>query len=152
MPMGSPTRTKLMGPFGLRITIALCLAIIGFVSSAPSGRAGADSGQDQPVVVEIRSRQFLPDRVVLQSGRKTALVFHNQDSELHAFVPVGLFAGVNVNIAGNGAPEFDAHGFKRVIIPPDGRAEIRFVPDRPGEYAFFCDMPGHEMRATIVVQ
>ncbi|MEW6246680.1 MAG: cupredoxin domain-containing protein [Nitrospirota bacterium] len=137
---------------GLRIGIVLCLTIIGLLWPAPPGRAGADSGQEQPVTVEIRSRQFLPDRVVLQSGRKTALVFLNQDSELHAFVPVGLFAGVNVNIAGNGAPEFDAHGFKRVIIPPDGRAEIRFVPDRPGEYAFFCDMPGHEMRATIVVQ
>ncbi len=152
MSMSSLIRTEHVGQAGLRIALALCLAVAAFVWSVPSEGTGTDSGQEQPVTVEIRSRQFLPDRVVLQSGRKTALVFLNQDSELHAFVPVGLFAGVNVNIAGNGAPEFDAHGFKRVIIPPDGRAEIRFVPDRPGEYAFFCDMPGHEMRATIVVQ
>ncbi len=150
--MSTPIRTERVGQSGLWMALALCLAVADLVWSVPSGGTGPDSGEEQPVTVEIRSRQFLPDRVMLQSGRKTALVFLNQDSELHAFVPVGLFAGVNVNIAGNGAPEFDAHGFKRVIIPPDGRAEIRFVPDRPGEYAFFCDMPGHEMRATIVVQ
>jgi plastocyanin len=39
-----------------------------------------------------------------------------------------------------------------VIIPSEGRAEFRFVPDRPGLYPYFCDMPGHEMKATIVVQ
>jgi plastocyanin len=79
-------------------------------------------------------------------------VLHNQDAELHAFVPVGLLAGVNFNVGGNGAPEFGPQGFKRVIIPSEGRAEFRFVPDRPGVFPFFCDMPGHEMKATIVVE
>jgi plastocyanin len=108
--------------------------------------------QEEEVVVEIRGRQFLPSTVVLHAGRHTKLVFHNQDAELHAFVPVRLLVGVNLNISGNGAPEFGAEGFKRVIIPSEGRAELRFVPERPGTYPFFCDMPGHEMKATIVVE
>lgn len=102
--------------------------------------------------MKIHARQFEPSTVILHVGQKTVLVFHNRDVELHAFVPVGLLTGVNLTIGGNGAPEFGEQGFKRVIIPSEGQAEIRFVPDRPGRYPYYCDMPGHEMRATIVVE
>ncbi len=71
---------------------------------------------------------------------------------MHAFVPGDLLVGVNLNIGGNGAPEFNDRGFKRVVIPSEGWAEIRFVPERTGVYPIFCDMPGHEIKATIVVQ
>jgi len=114
--------------------------------------AASDSEPEQQVIVDIRGRKFVPSTVTLRAGQKTKLVFQNHDVELHAFVPVGLFAGVNLNITGNGAPEFGPEGFKRVIIPTEGRAEIRFVPEQTGEFPFFCDMPGHDMKATIVVQ
>ena len=114
--------------------------------------APSNTEQEETVFVKIRARSFEPATVVLHAGKKTRLTFHNMDAELHAFVPVGLFAGVNLNLSGNGAPEFGVDGFKRVIIPSDGRAEFRFVPERPGTFPFFCDMPGHEMRATIIVE
>jgi plastocyanin len=118
----------------------------------PATLAPHSGDTEHEVLVKIRARQFEPDRVMLQAGQRTLLIFHNQDVELHAFVPVGLFEGLHLNIGGNGAPEFSPEGFKRVIIPSEGRAEFRFVPTRPGVYPFFCDMPGHEMKATIVVQ
>ncbi len=124
------------------------LAVAPTVAAPPFAAPQAE----EEVLVEIRGRQFLPNTVILHAGRRTKLVFHNQDAELHAFVPVKLLVGVNLNISGNGAPEFGAEGFKRVIIPSEGRAEIRFVPDRPGTYPYFCDMPGHDMKATIVVE
>lgn len=111
-----------------------------------------DAEPEHQVIVNIRARKFEPSTVTLRAGQKTKLVFQNHDVELHAFVPVGLFAGVNLNITGNGAPEFGHDGFKRVIIPSEGRAEIRFVPEQVGAFPFFCDMPGHDMKATIVVQ
>ncbi|MFM8552965.1 MAG: cupredoxin domain-containing protein [Nitrospiraceae bacterium] len=114
--------------------------------------APSDTTAEEQVLVTIKARSFEPGRVILHAGRKTKLVFHNQDAELHAFVPVGLFTGLSVNVSGNGAPDFGPDGFTRVIIPSDGRAEFRFVPEKPGVYPFFCDMPGHEMRATIVVE
>jgi plastocyanin len=114
--------------------------------------APAMAEPDEEIMVKIRARQFEPSQLTLHAGRNTKLVFVNLDVELHAFVPVGLFEGLNVSISGNGAPEFTDTGFKRVIIPSDGRAEIRFIPERTGIYPFFCDMPGHEMRATIVVE
>jgi plastocyanin len=114
--------------------------------------SAAEAEPESPVLIRIKARAFEPNRVVLSLGKKTWLVLHNQDAELHAFVPVGLLTGVNFNVGGNGAPEFGPDGFKRVIIPSEGRAEFRFVPERPGVFPFFCDMPGHEMKATIVVE
>ena len=136
------------------LTTVLALSMTGPIAADTnvSTLAPSDQDQEQQVVVNIHSRSFDPSTVTLRAGQKTKLVFQNHDVELHAFVPVGLFVGMNLNITGNGAPEFGAEGFKRVIIPSEGRAEIRFVPERPGVYPFSCDMPGHEMKATIMVQ
>jgi plastocyanin len=133
-------------------------ALIASLAGAAQGTsqtptlAASDSSPEEEIIVKIRARSFEPATVTLHALRRTRLVLENLDAELHAFVPGDLFAGVNLNITGSGAPEFGAEGFKRVIIPSNGRAEIRFVPERPGTYPYFCDMPGHEMKATIVVQ
>jgi uncharacterized cupredoxin-like copper-binding protein len=104
------------------------------------------------VAVDIHSRVFIPHRVVLSHGQPTVLVIRNHDSELHAFVPSELFDGTNLNVTGNGAPEFGPQGFKRAIIPPEGLVEIHFTPERTGEFSYTCDMPGHQMAAMIVVE
>ncbi len=106
----------------------------------------------ESITVEIHGRAFIPDRVVLHAGRKTSLRFRNHDTELHAVVAKELFLGVNLNVGGNGAPEFGPDGLTRVIIPPDGLAEIQFTPARAGTFPYRCDMPGHDMRAVIVVE
>jgi hypothetical protein len=108
--------------------------------------------ESETAVVDIHSRAFLPHRLLLHHGRPTVLAIKNHDTELHAFVPAGLLSGVNVNVSGNGAPEFGSQGFKRGIIPPDGVMEIQFTPERRGEFPYVCDMPGHQMTATIVVE
>jgi uncharacterized cupredoxin-like copper-binding protein len=100
----------------------------------------------------MEGRRFHPSEVLLPAGRTVRLVLLNHDSELHAFVPELLFAGVNMNVTGNGFPEFNETGFRRLIVPPDGHAEIGFVPTRVGDYAFFCDMPGHNMKGAIHVR
>ncbi len=136
----------------LMVVAWLCLALPVRSASNVSALAPADSGPDQVVVITMRARAFDPDTVHLTAGQRTKLVFENHDAELHAFVPGSLLNGVHLNIAGNGAPEFGPHGLRRVIIPSNGRAEIRFVPDHPGSYPFLCDMPGHQMQGTIEVQ
>ena len=142
--------------FELLIALLICCGFpsITVVAAPPSATVAATSAPEaeEEVVIKIHARQFRPDPVTLHAGRKTRLIFYNQDVELHAFVPVGLFEGLHLNIAGNGAPEFSAQGFKRVIIPSEGSAEFRFLPERPGVYPYFCDMPGHEMKGTLIVQ
>ena len=106
----------------------------------------------ESVTVEIRSRVFIPQQIHLHHGRKTMLRFRNHDTELHTVVAKELFLSDDLNLNGNGAPEFGPEGLKKVIIPPDGFIEFQFTPARIGTFSYLCDMLGHEMRAVIVVE
>ena len=106
----------------------------------------------ESVTVEIRGRMFIPNHVLLHHDHKTVLRFRNLDTELHTVVAKELFLGVDLNVGGNGAPEFGPDGLKRVIIPPEGLLEIQFTPARTGTFSYLCDMPGHDMQAMIVVE
>jgi uncharacterized cupredoxin-like copper-binding protein len=138
-----------------RFTSALGLVawslVVGSIACDVVLVSAEDTSEDLVLVI-MHARQFDPPVIVLHAGRKTHLVLSNEDAELHAFVPDGLFVGVNLNVGGNGAPEFGESGFKKVIVPSGGRADIRFTPERSGVYSFLCDMPGHEMRGTIRVE
>ncbi len=107
--------------------------------------------EDITITVQIRSRRFIPHVVNIRVGQQVRLVFENQDAELHAFVPVDFLTRTNVQVAGNGAPQFGKEGFYRVLIPAPGRAELVFVSRKAGTFPFFCDLPGHMMNGTIVV-
>ncbi len=131
------------GAFRL-IGLAWLLAV---PAAALSGDLDAET-----ITVEIHGRAFIPNRIVLHAGRKTALQFRNHDTELHAVVAKELFLGVNFSVGGNGAPEFGPDGLIRVIIPADGLAEIQFTPASAKTFSYWCDMPGHDMRAVIVVE
>ena len=106
----------------------------------------------ESITIDIRGRVFIPNHVLLHHDRRTALRFRNHDTELHTVVAKELFFGVDLNVGGNGAPEFGPDGLKRVIIPPDGLIEFQFTPTRPGTFSYLCDMPGHDMKAVIVVE
>jgi plastocyanin len=138
-------------PVRVGISVVSLLFIASSGPIAPPALA-TDLPSEETSMVVIHGRQFTPDRTVLHQGRKTTLLFKNEDAELHTVVPFGLFAGMNPAVSGNSAVEFYGEGFKRVIIPPDGTAAFHFTPTLTGEYRYVCDMPGHEMRAMIVVE
>jgi plastocyanin len=137
----------------------ICLALIlatptkslsGDVEQAPN--ALPTEIEVDTVSVEIRSRMFIPPHVRLHRDRKTVLRFRNHDTELHTVAAKEFFFGVDFDVSGNGAPEFGPDGLKRVIIPPEGLIEFRFTPARTGTFSYLCDMPGHDMKATITVE
>ena len=106
----------------------------------------------ESVTVEIRSRIFIPQHVHLHHDRKTVLRFRSHDTELHTVVAKELFLSADLNVGGNGAPEFGPNGLKRVIIPAEGLIEFQFTPAHTGTFSYLCDMPGHNMQAVIVVE
>ena len=106
----------------------------------------------ESVTVEIRSRMFIPQHVHLHHDRKTVLRFRSHDTELHTVVAKELFLSADLNVSGNGAPEFGPNGLKRVIIPAEGLIEFQFTPAHTGTFSYLCDMPGHNMQAVIVVE
>jgi plastocyanin len=110
-----------------------------------------DETEVESVTVEIRSRVFIPQQIHLHNGRKTMLRFRNHDTELHTIVAKELFLVDDLNVGGNGAPEFGPEGLKKVIIPLEGLIEFQFTPARAGTFSYLCDMPGHNMQGMIVV-
>ena len=127
---------------------ATCALLIGLLSQV------TDAADAPPVAVEIiaSKRTFAPETVTLRVGVPVTLIIRNEDEDLHAFVPLLLFQRTNVQVRGNGAPEFNEAGFARVLIPPHGKAELRFIPKTSGTFFYMCDLPGHNMRAEIVVE
>ena len=121
---------------------------IGFGEPVPAGTQGQE---DIAVTVRIESRRFIPHVVNLRAGQQVRLILKNEDVELHAFVPVNLLVRTNVQVSGNGAPQFGKDGFRRVLIPSDGQVELVFTSKEAGAFPFFCDLPGHIMNGTIVV-
>ncbi len=133
------------------VLIVLLAWMVGRDAETARASDAAPAGETRSEVV-IRHREFSPGRTVLPRGRIAHLQFRNLDSELHSFAPAGWIDGEHVTVSGNGAPEFGPEGLKRVIIPPEGATEIRFTVQQPGEYAYRCDMPGHQMSGIIVVE
>lgn len=113
--------------------------------------AGAPGQEETAVTIRIESRRFLPHVVNLRAGQPVRLILKNEDVELHAFVPVDLLVRTNVQVSGDGAPQFGKEGFRRVLIPSGGRVELVFTSKEAGSFPFFCDLPGHMMNGTIVV-
>jgi uncharacterized cupredoxin-like copper-binding protein len=121
-----------------------CALLVGLLNPA------ADAADAVEIIASKRT--FTPETVTLRVGRPATLIVRNEDEELHAFVPLLLFQRTNVQVSGNGAPEFNETGFARILIPPRGRAELRFIPRTSGTFLYICDLPGHNMRAEIIVQ
>jgi len=131
------------------VRAVLFLALLVGLLISPSNAAEAPR---TAVEIVASKRVFTPEVVTLRVGEPVTLIIRNEDEDLHAFVPLLLFQRTNVQVAGNGAPEFNETGFVRVLIPPHGRAELRFTPRKTGTFAYICDLPGHDMRAAIIIQ
>ena len=139
------------------LILALNLTFFGTIGpdislgATPASLPPATDVQETEVIISIKSREFSPNMVSLTMGQKTRLVLKNLDTELHAFLPVALLTDIHLNLSGNGAPQFSKEGLVRVLLPTRGQTEIVFTPSRPGTFPYFCDLPGHVMRGTIVV-
>ena len=142
----------------LVLTVYLVIVLLSASFGFPAWSATSTSLSPSPSsdileeIIHIRHRAFQPEELTISVGQKTRLVLKNLDTELHAFVPVGLLSDSHVAVSGNGAPQFAKEGFIRVLLPTRGQTEIVFTPVRPGTYPYFCDLPGHVMRGTIVVR
>lgn len=121
---------------------------IGFGESGP---AWAPGQEEIAVTVRVENRRFIPHVVNLRVGQQVRFILKNEDVELHAFVPANLLVRTNVQVSGDGAPQFGKEGFRRVLIPSGGQVELVFTSKEAGSFPFFCDLPGHVMNGTIVI-
>jgi uncharacterized cupredoxin-like copper-binding protein len=135
----------------MRLQILPAAALLGVCLFSYLDIAETADSSVPMVKISASARTFIPEVVFLKMGRPVALVIENQDVELHAFVPLLLFQGTNVQVTGNGAPEFNEAGLARVLVPPKGHTKIKFTPPAAGHFFYICDLPGHQMRGEIIV-
>jgi cytochrome c oxidase subunit II len=92
---------------------------------------------DTPAEIRIRTKkfEFHPDKVTARLGRPVTLILTSQD-RIHGFK----------------MPDFGL----RADVVPGQETRLTLVPDRPGRFAFLCDVfcgDGHEdMEGTLIVE
>lgn len=135
------------------LVLALAAGPVGVLMDESAGRVFAQQPDvEHRVTIRIQSRLFTPSTLKIPRNQKIRLILENQDAELHAFVPIGVFAKTNLQISGTGAPQFGKEGLVRIVLPSSGQTEVVFMPQHVGVYPYFCDMPGHTMNGEIVVE
>jgi plastocyanin len=110
----------------------------GLQRPVSSAEAVADSSGVQRLDVDLHSFYFEPNRIVVHAGRPVELVLRNRSLVVpHNFTIVDSSLSVSVGKWGPGS------------------SRVRFTPQTPGEYEFFCHMHGHAkkgMKGTLVVE
>jgi cytochrome c oxidase subunit 2 len=107
----------------------------GFAALAGAAFGAAVVAQQEKVIsITARKFEFVPEKIELRKGEPVVLEFTTAD----------VLMGFN-------APDFKV----RTDIAPGQVARVRLVPDRAGDFEFFCDNfcgEGHEtMSGTIRV-
>jgi uncharacterized cupredoxin-like copper-binding protein len=110
---------------------------------AAAGAASASGDETEPpaeparrVTVTLSEYQFAPSRIELKAGELVELTLINEGTVTHEFVALALAElEVAVTIAG---VETETVGVVELEMAPQSRAQLRFTPDKPGEYSFAC--------------
>jgi plastocyanin len=115
---------------------------IATLALVAAGHAKADitsapSGASQPVEIKIVSTEFKysPAKLWVAAGREVTLVLDNSGAETEHVIIIPAF------------------GF-RLTAAAGEIVRKTAVFDRPGEYEFSCDLPGHRemgMRGVLIV-
>lgn len=141
------------------VAFAMLAAACGGESSSDGGAAdtavaGALSALDIERSLEIGMRDvaFDRDRLEIAAGVLVELAIRNDGNLTHDFTIKDVPAEAEIPGRGSaGSERFDVH----VVV--DGREDARLLlrVAEPGEYAFFCAVPGHRqagMEGTLAVR
>jgi plastocyanin len=124
--------------FLLPLALALSGCASGLNRPVSTAEAVADSAGVQRLDVDLHSFYFEPNRIVVRAGRPVELVVRNRSLVVpHNFTIADSSLSVSVDKWGPGS------------------SRVRFTPEVPGEYEFFCHVHGHAkkgMKGTLVVR
>ncbi|HJM75693.1 MAG TPA: cupredoxin domain-containing protein [Dehalococcoidia bacterium] len=123
---------------------------------------GGESAASEPIIdplagataeaataIELRDIAFSEDVLTIDAGRVTQVAISNAGSLRHDFT----IQRVSADVSASGQQKrgkFDVH----VDLQKDQSATLLLRVTEPGEYTFFCSVPGHRsagMEGTLVV-
>jgi len=139
------------------------LATLLLFAPAMAGAAPPSGDEAEPpaeparrITVTLSEYQFTPSRIELKTGELVELTLINEGTVTHEFVTMALQElEVAVTISG---VETETVGVVELEMAPKSRAQLRFTPDKPGEYPFAChaDKPVDHvtkgMTGTLVIR
>jgi plastocyanin len=119
--------------------VLVALVSVGVMSTRLDRTSLAQAPSDQRVEIVIRDYAFEVMRPApVRPGLPTVLILRNQDIVRHGFTSQMLM-GMLVHGEGEGVGTY-GKGVEGFYIDPGKTLVIRFTNDRPGKYAFRCDL------------
>ena len=119
-------------------TVLICLALLlvactsGTDRPVVSAEARIDDDGVQRIDVDMHSYFFDPSRIIVQAGKPVEIVLHNSSKVVpHNFTIADESIAVSASKWGWGS------------------ASVKFTPEKPGEYRFFCHKDGHEKKGMV---
>lgn len=116
-----------------------------------------DETASQSIVVEMQDIKFVPETITVQAGEIVELMLENTGSLPHDFTIDQIDADhayhESVEVAGHGEHE-DEFGMHHALEGGHDLA-MRLRVHEPGEYEFWCTVPGHRdagMIGTLIVE
>ena len=111
-------------------------ALVALLAGSAMGAAARlVAGQPTEIRISAKKFEFTPNKVTAKRGQPLVLVLTSED-RIHGFK----------------MPDF---GIRTEIVPGQ-ETRVDFVPDKAGNFAFFCDVfcgDGHEdMDGTLVIE
>ena len=123
------------GPWPNRGNRAAAAALAALWLTAPRAEAApASQWRDaRPVAVVESDYQFTPSRPRFRHGVPYRLHLENHGTEIHTFTAPEFFAAVRI-----GNPQLVNRARGEVVLRPGAKADLYFVPLRPGRYPLKC--------------
>lgn len=139
---------------------ALCATLLAFLLAFG---AGAARGEDEPAVrmhpalagidwtevteveVALKDHSYAPDEISLKVGQPYKLVLRNVGAVAHDMVGGSLFDEkvIALRMVNSSVGRVIADYVNSVYVRSRNNIELWLVPLKPGEYSFFCSLPGH---------
>ena len=115
--------------------------------------------KDQLFLVEMANFAFTPDVLEVQSGDVLEIAIQNVEPLLHDFTIDEVTADVHISyLGGTGQHAHEASAKSADVhfaLTQPGPGVFHLKIDEPGEYVFYCSVPGHResgMEGTLIVR
>lgn len=107
--------------------------------------AGVDWTEAAEVEVALKDHSYEPEEIRLVVGRPYKLVLRNVGAVAHDMVGGSLFDEkvIALRMVNSSVGRVIADYVNSVYVRSRNNIELWFVPLKPGEYSFFCSLPGH---------
>lgn len=115
----------------------------------------AHSNTGTSVVVEVKDNGYTPTTLEVPAGVSVKLTLKNTDTMEHqlgikdiALLTSGGGMSGMAGMQGNMGEQLQLH----IVAAAGAQNTLDFTPTQPDRYEFFCPVPGHTERGTLIVK